>query len=284
MPRFGFVTCVELGRACLEAVLTDGAEFAMAMTLKDELARNKSGRCYLDDLAETHSIPLTKIRHINDPDAITTIRAADLDWLFIIGWSQIAGPEVLDSTRNGVLGMHPTLLPEGRGRAAIPWAILKGLDQTGVTMFKLDDGVDTGPIVAQEIVPIDERETAASLYAKVTDAHVSLMRGAWPQLQSPDVPLRTQDEAQASYWPGRTPADGKIDPRRLTTAEVDRTVRALTHPYPGAFIEQHGGRVTIWDGIPERNVHLPDALIIETADGWYTATSYDQEPYDTFAG
>lgn len=278
MPRFGFVTCVELGRACLEAALADGGEFALAITLKDELARAKSGRCYLDDLASEHGIELMKIRHINDPDAIEAIRKADLDWLFIIGWSQIAGPDVLSSTRNGVLGMHPTLLPEGRGRASIPWAILKGLTQTGVTMFRLDEGVDTGPILAQQVVPIDERETASSLYDKVTSAHVALMRDAWPQLQHTTTNLHAQDESRATTWPGRTPEDGRIDPSKMTTTEVDRTVRALTHPYPGTFVETASGLLTIWAGAPGTGSRSPDSITVETADGWYTATSYEEEP------
>lgn len=277
MPRFGFVTCVDLGRACLEAALAEGAEFALAVTLEDDLARTKSGRCYLDEVADEHGIPLVKIRHINDPDAITAIRNADLDWLFIIGWSQIAGPEVLRSTRQGVLGMHPTLLPEGRGRASIPWAILKDLSQTGVTLFKLDDGVDTGPIVAQQVVLIDRDENASSLYTKVTDAHVALMLDAWPHLQASEVALRNQDESLASVWPGRRPEDGRFDPSALTTAEVDRIVRALTHPYPGAFIDQPEGRLTIWAGTPGHNAQSSDTLAIETVDGWYTATSFDKE-------
>jgi len=78
------------------------------------------------------------VNNVNDPEAVAAIRGFDLDWLLIIGWSQIARRPVLDATRRGALGIHPTLLPEGRGRAAIPWTLLKGLRESGVTLFQLE--------------------------------------------------------------------------------------------------------------------------------------------------
>ena len=142
--KFGFVTCVELGLSCMEEIYAAGGELDLAITLHDDRAINKSGRVYLDDFCGARGIDLVKVRHINDSEAIEAIRSREIDWLFIIGWSQIAGPQVLAAPTHGVHGIHPTLLPEGRGRAPIPWAILKGLKETGVTLFKLDEGVDTG--------------------------------------------------------------------------------------------------------------------------------------------
>ena len=247
--RYGFVTCVTLGQACIEELIGLGADLVLLGTLHDDQARNKSGRIYLDELASTHDIPLVKFRNINDPDAVAALREARLDWLFIIGWSQIARAEVLGSPRLGVLGMHPTLLPKGRGRAAVPWAIIKGLDETGVTMFKLDHGMDTGPIVQQERIPITHDETSTTLYEKVVAAHRALIRETYPLLESGDPPMQVQDESQASEWPGRTPADGELDLRALDSAEVDRLVRALTRPYPGAFvIADDGSVIRIWTG------------------------------------
>lgn len=241
--RIGFVTCVQLGRACIEEVHALGGTFDYLGTLHDELATGKSGRTYIDDLAGDGAV--RKFRNINDPDAVAGLRDADLDWLFIIGWSQIAGPDVLASTRRGVLGMHPTLLPEGRGRASIPWAILKGLDRTGVSLFQLDEGVDTGPVLAQVSVPIDPEETASTLYAKVAVAHRHLIRDAWPRLQADEVEVCPQDESQATLWPGRSPADGQLR-ADLSVVEAERLVRATTHPYPGAFVDRPDGRLRVW--------------------------------------
>jgi methionyl-tRNA formyltransferase len=230
----------------MEVIAAAGGRLSAAMTIPDDRAVRKSGRVFIDAHCTQHGIPLGKFRNINDPDALDWLRAQDLDWLFIIGWSQIAGPDVLASVRQGAIGMHPTLLPQGRGRAAIPWAILKGLDRTGVTMFKLDAGVDSGPIIAQREVPIGPRETATTLYARVEDAHRALMREAWPQLRAGRVTLTPQDESKATYWPGRTPEDGRLLPS-MSVQEADRLVRAVTHPYPGAFIDLPEGRLRVWE-------------------------------------
>jgi methionyl-tRNA formyltransferase len=276
--RVGFVTCVELGRACINAILGAGGDFEILMTLEDSLAREKSGRVYLDDLAAQYDIKLAKVKSINDPTAIRQLESENLDWLFIVGWSQIAGSRVLDVARLGALGMHPTLLPHGRGRASIPWTILKGLDRSGVTLFKLDSGVDTGPVIAQVEISIDASETATSLYAKSTDAHVRLIRDVWPALADEFVTPRIQDEALATVWPGRTPADGEIFPRTMRTEEIDRLVRATTHPYPGAFLSMPDGTITrIWAGTMDPPSSGRVVFELKSNDGIYYATEYAVE-------
>jgi methionyl-tRNA formyltransferase len=126
--NIAFCTCVQIGKSCIEAVLSLGGQFDLLLTLHDQKSINKSGRIYLDEIAETFSIPLFKLNHINDPDVANILAVFEIDWLFIIGWSQIASSELIRIPRIGIIGAHPTLLPVGRGRAAVPWAIIKGLD------------------------------------------------------------------------------------------------------------------------------------------------------------
>lgn len=243
--KIAFATCVQLGRSCIEEALRIGGHFDLFITLKDEQARQKSGRIYLDDLAERENTPLLKIRHINDAETLEALRKYEIDWLFIIGWSQIAGEELLNTPTRGCIGMHPTLLPMGRGRAAIPWAILKGLTETGVSMFKLDTGVDTGDIIAQGRIPMDENMTATELYDRVDRMHVELMGRYWNDIVSDKVVLTKQDHSKATEWPGRKPEDGEIFPD-MTMEQADRMVRAVTHPYPGAFYRENGKMLRIW--------------------------------------
>jgi methionyl-tRNA formyltransferase len=263
--RFGFVTCVQLGLSCIEAFYEVGGRLEVALTLPDDKAVRKSGRVFLDDFCGRHGIPLVKTPHVNNPEACAVLRQADLDWLFIIGWSQIANSEVLGIPRRGALGMHPTLLPAGRGRAAIPWAILHGLTETGVTLFKLEEGVDTGPIAGQVRIPLTETTNASDLYSKVERAHADLMRMVVPNLVSDTVRWVSQDESQASYWPGRTPEDGRID-NKGSVWQAERLVRAVTRPYPGAFIEDDRGRTVIWSA----KVHSarPGVPCLEFPDGF----------------
>jgi methionyl-tRNA formyltransferase len=245
--KFAFCTCVQLGLSCIEASLLEGFKFDLFITLHDHKSKSKSGRIYLDQIAKKNDTELLKINHINDAEVIEKIKEKEIDWLFIIGWSQIANFEVINTPKFGVIGAHPTLLPEGRGRAAIPWAIIKGLKQTGVTFFKMDQGVDTGEILGQQIIPTEDRETATTLYKKVDEAHVSLFLDTVPKLILGNYSLQKQDESKATYWEARTPDDGEIK-TSMSPEEVDRLVRATTHPYPGAFYyDDEGNKVIVWD-------------------------------------
>jgi len=246
--KFAFCTCVQLGLSCIEAAVNADFNFDLLITLNDNKSKNKSGRIYLDHISQENQIDLLKVNHINDDEVIEILKVRKIDWLFIIGWSQIANERVLNEVQMGVIGAHPTLLPEGRGRASIPWAIIKGLDQTGVSFFKMDEGVDTGKILAQQIIPVAERETATTLYNKVDDAHVELFLNTLPKLLNGNYILTEQDESNSTYWERRTPADGEIKPE-MTIEEVDRLVRATTKPYPGAFyLDTEGQKVIVWAG------------------------------------
>ena len=276
--RVGFVTCVQLGLSCIEEIYDVGGKLDFVMTLRDDVAPGKSGRVFVDDFCRERGLDLVKIRNINDPEAVDYLQARALDWLFIIGWSQIARSAVLQSARRGVLGIHPTLLPIGRGRASIPWAILKGLPETGVTLFQLDGGVDTGPVLLQRRIPIGDRETATSLYAKVVAAHRELLRAIWPDLVAGRVVAQPQDDGAASIWPGRTPADGQLRPD-MTSEQMDRLVRATTRPYPGAFWTEAGRTVRVWSGAiaDVRDKPRPGALRIFSSDGAFDAWEYESE-------
>lgn len=262
--KMAFATCVKLGLSCIEEIYKIGGKLDLLITLKDEKAKNKSGRIYLDDFSKKHNIPLLKINNINDHEVIDTLKIYEIDWLFIIGWSQIAKSELLNTPNLGCIGMHPTLLPVGRGRAAVPWAILKGLKETGVTMFKLDEGVDTGPIIGQIKIPIEPKETATTLYKKVDVAHISLISGHWNDIVKDDVKMLIQDESIATYWPGRKPEDGEIY-ATMTMEEADRMVRAVTKPYPGAFFKDKDKIIRIWSAKTDAkkgDIKLSDGCLI----------------------
>lgn len=243
--KFAFITCVRLGLGVIEKVYEAGGRFEFFVTLKDGLAKNKSGRIYLDETAAAHRIPLLKVNSVNERIVVETVEKYEIDWLFIIGWSQIVKKELLCAPGRGCIGMHPTLLPVGRGRAPVPWAILKGLDKTGVTMFRLDDGVDTGDILGQEVIPLRPDITATELYSAVEEAHRKLIGKYWQDLVNDTLVMTKQDDDTATEWPARRPEDGRLK-ADMTVAFAERLVRADTHPYPGAFYEKDGIRIVIW--------------------------------------
>jgi methionyl-tRNA formyltransferase len=276
--RIGFVTCVQLGYDCIEAVHSIDGSFSLFITLEDNQAIAKSGRVYLDKISKSSGTPLVKINHINDKKSIEEIRRANLDWLFIVGWSQIANSEVLELPRLGVLGMHPTLLPQGRGRASVPWAIIKGLSETGVTLFKLDNGVDTGPILSQIKIPIKRKETATSLYKLIANGHCDLIKNVWLNNLLPNnISLDYQDDNNATIWPGRKPEDGQIL-NNMSMEKIDCIVRATTKPYPGAFFLNNNKKIIIWNGKVNNSFKESDnGYTIKCLDGFYLATEYEIE-------
>jgi len=277
--RVGFVTCVELGFSCMRTIYEIGGELNLAVSLLDDMAPGKSGRVYLDDFCGQHEIPLVKTKHVNDTAVLDTIAEHEIDWLFIVGWSQIAGAAVLDAPTKGCIGIHPTLLPKGRGRAPIPWAIIKGLDETGVTMFVLDEGVDTGPIIAQERLSMSADETATSLYPRISAAHDDLMKNNWDKLVNEQVVPLPQDHSAATEWPGRRPEDGRIH-ADMSVVEVDRLVRGVTRPYPGAFVERDNKILRVWAGGPASSETVTNdtgSQAIQLKDGIYVANEWEWE-------
>lgn len=273
--KFAFVTCVQIGLSCMEAIYEAKGSLNLIISIPDEKAKKKSGRIYVDDFASKHNIPVIKSNHVNDQDVIQAIKDFDIDWLFIIGWSQIASKELIETPNIGVVGAHPTLLPVGRGRAAIPWAILKGLEKTGVTFFKMNEGVDTGLILGQEEIPISKNETATTLYSKVNKAHEVHIKKLYLNLLKGNAIGVKQDETKATYWEGRKPEQGEIS-LNMTMEQVDKLVRATTHPYPGAFYIKGSKKIIIWSGITESSRMKKEGVFeLELADGFFYANKFD---------
>ncbi|WP_444994310.1 formyltransferase family protein [Aliikangiella sp. IMCC44359] len=271
--KFGFVTCVQLGLSCMEAIYEIGGKLDLVITLEDEQAKEKSGRVYLDSFCNEKRIKLHKSSHINNEDCTRLIRELKIDWLFIIGWSQIASKSVLEQPRKGVLGIHPTLLPIGRGRAAIPWAILKNLDKTGVTLIKLNEGVDTGDIIAQAEIALNRKTNATSLYKEVNKAHITLIKNVFHELKSDNVSVTAQDDSIATEWPGRKPEDGLIN-LNGSIEDAERLVRAVTKPYPGAFYYEGDKKIIVWSAAIRENTDCVDFLLFK--DGVLELIEYEE--------
>jgi methionyl-tRNA formyltransferase len=249
-----------IGRRCLEAAREVGDDVAAIVTLPGPIDPNRSGQVSFDDLGahviETHDV--------NSPETVAAVRDARPDAIFVVGWSQLVRSELIDLAPNGVYGMHPTLLPRHRGRAPIPWAILSGLAKTGVTLFEIvDPTADSGPIIAQREVAVEPTETATTLYDKLLDAHVELIREHLPRIADGTANRAPQDAKRASMWPRRTPADGIID-WETRARYLDDWVRAQTRPYPGAFTYLNDEKLIVWRARPvDVEARKPPGTVLE---------------------
>jgi methionyl-tRNA formyltransferase len=267
--RTVWVSFDTMGRDCLEAAVEVGAEIVGVVTLPDPIDPNRSGQCAFDDVAARLGAALIETRDVNALETLNAIRKLEPELAFVVGWSQLVHDPFIALAREGVFGMHPTLLPRHRGRAPIPWAILSGLARTGVTLFEIvDSTADSGAIVGQVGVDIAPDETATSLFARLADAHVQLVRELVPQLLSRSAPRIRQDPSRASSWPKRVPADGIIDWETRAPYLYD-WVRAQTRPYPGAFTYFGDDKVIVWGARPvELAAEAPAGTIVDvSADG-----------------
>jgi methionyl-tRNA formyltransferase len=264
--RTVWVSFDTIGRDCLEAASEAGADLVGVVTLPGPLDPDRSGQCAFDDVAARLDAALIETRDVNDLDTLNAIRMLEPDLIFVVGWSQLVHDPFVAIAREGVFGMHPTLLPRHRGRAPIPWAILSGLARTGVTLFEIVDATaDSGEIVGQAVVDIAPDETATSLFRRLAEAHVALVRELVPQLLAGTAPRIPQDPSRASAWPRRVPADGIIDWETRASYLYD-WVRAQTRPYPGAFTFLGDEKVIVWGARPvELAEAAPAGTIVELA-------------------
>jgi methionyl-tRNA formyltransferase len=196
--------------------------------------------------------PETEIAYldnINRPAFLDRVRTIAPDVIFVIGWSQLVGEELRGLARRYVVGFHPTPLPILRGRAPIAWTILSGMTRSGTSLFLIDEGTDTGPILDQHFFDLSPRETVASLIDRAGDSLRTILRRTLPRLADGSAQAVPQSDEGASYGARRTAEDGLID-WSLPAEAVDRLVRGQGRPYAGAFTYSRRHKVIVWEATP----------------------------------
>lgn len=243
--RIALVGAVHSTETALRAVAECGHEPVLLFTLPVQKQGRHSDFVDLGPLAEELGAPVVRIDDVNAPEAVAALRAAAPDILLVIGWSRICGAEFRGVARLGTLGYHPTLLPKMRGRAALAWTILLDLKRSGGTLFWMDEGVDSGEIAAQEAFDIPPGTTLPELIELQLAAQARMMPPLFAKLDAGLRPAEPQDHREATYLAVRRPADGEIDWTR-SADEIERLVRAVTRPFPGAFSRLGERDLIVW--------------------------------------
>lgn len=233
--RTVLIGAVESTRIALRTLAAaPGWTVAAVVTLPPALAARHSDFVDLADDARAAGAALIHADDGNAPAIVAAVAAVEPDLLFVIGWSQLCGAAMLGTARHGAIGYHPAPLPHLRGRGVIPWTILLGEKITAGTLFWIDGGTDTGPILVQKFFHVAADDTAGSLYARHMAVLGDMLAAAAPLLAGGDAPRIVQDERFASWAAKRTPEDGRID-WALPADDILRLIRAVGRPYPGAF-------------------------------------------------
>jgi methionyl-tRNA formyltransferase len=249
----------DVGYACLDVLIRRGGRIAAVFTHDDNPNESIFFRS-VARLAREHGITVHTPENINAPEWVARIRALQPELIFSFYYRNMICQAILDLPRLGAVNMHGSLLPKYRGRVPINWAILNGETQTGATLHYMVRRADAGDIVDQEAVPIGPDETAQEVFAKVRDAAVRVLERQFDALCAGRAPRREQDESQASYFGGRKPDDGRID-WTLSARQIYNLIRAVTHPYPGAFTEVDGRRLLIWWARPAAEAGGPGEVL-----------------------
>jgi len=244
--RIIYIGARVVGYRCLEALLRAGANVVGLLTLDERKADITTAFQSFNDLTAQHGLNVCKFSNLKAPNLVSWVRSLRPNLGIVIGVSQLVDSEILQIPPLGFIGMHPTLLPEGRGRAPIPWALIKGLTKTGVSLFYCDPEADTGDLIAQEEVPVYYEDVSSTLGARTDDVAIRLLTESLPKLAAGTAPRIPQDDSRATVWLRRRPEDGVIEWSR-TRRELYNFVRALTHPYPGAFTTLDGRQLWVWE-------------------------------------
>ncbi len=238
----------DVGYECVEALLAMGADIRAVFTHVDD-PREEIWFRSVRELAETHGIDVFTPSRLSGEGWDSRLRALDVDFIFSFHYRRLLPVSLLKTAKRGALNLHTSLLPRYRGRCPVNWVLVHGETETGVTLHYMEEEADTGDIVAQKRVAISETEDARSLYAKVTRAAAALLTETYPLLCSGTARRVRQNEADATYYGGRTVEDGRIDWIQANR-DVCNLVRAVTHPYPGAFTFFRGRKLVVWQARP----------------------------------
>src|SRR5512143_1220922 len=211
-------------------------------------------------LAEQLGLPVMQPPKLRVPEAMEQLRAWAPELIVVAAFGQILRPDVLNLPRYGCINVHASLLPRWRGAAPIQAAVLAGDEETGVTIMKMDEGVDTGATLSQRALAIGLDETAGSLAERLSDAGAKLLTETLPAYLSGELQPRPQDNDGATYAPMLKKEDGLLDTSKAAD-ELARRVRAF-NPRPGAFLPGDGGAL---------KVHRAHAEIGDAAPGSRTA-------------
>jgi methionyl-tRNA formyltransferase len=193
-------------------------------------------------LAQAHGLPVLQPASLRSPEAIAELQVLHPDVIVVAAFGQILRPAVLDLPPFGCLNVHASLLPRWRGAAPIAAAILAGDETTGITIMRIDPGLDTGPILRQRALPIAPDDTAQSLGEKLARLGADLLLDTLPDWLAGKIEPQPQDDALATFAPQLKKEQGHIDWSEAADA-IARRVRAF-HPWPGTF--------TTWQGAPLR--------------------------------
>lgn len=241
--RIAFIGTVEFSKKALKKLIELDANIVGVCTKKK--SNFNSDFVDLKPLCKKNNIPVNLVKDINSKENYNWIKSLNPDIIFCFGWSSLIKKKILNLPSMGVLGFHPTKLPENRGRHPIIWSLALGLKKSASTFFFMDEGADSGKILSQKNFEILDSDDAQSLYDKFVNIALLQIENFLPHLKKKTYQTIKQNHKISNSWRKRVKIDGKID-FRMTSQAIYNLVRALTKPYVGAHINYKDREIIVW--------------------------------------
>lgn len=220
-------------------------ELAGVVNLKPEKFFNRSNFAPMFDFKLRRPDDIIYIDNINDSQSIEWIRNREPDVILQSGWSQIWKKEVLEVPKLFCAGIHAAPLPEGRGAAILNWKLIEGGGSWGNTMFIMEEKTDTGEILDFEPFELEPRDEIRTAYLKADRTALKMVKRTLPKILDGSYKSINQTGMKATRYYKRKPEDGKME-FEWDADKIMNYVRALTHPYPGAFFKTKLGNLIVW--------------------------------------
>lgn len=262
------------GITCLQALLNHGENIVGVICPPD--SKIESWYKSLKEFAIENKLPFFQPLNINEQKFIEKVRAMNPDLIILAGYSQILKEDIIKIPKKGILNLHGGKLPEYRGASTLNWMIINGETEGGIAIVFVDKKIDTGDIVSQKYFKISNQDTIKDVVDRVDRMFPSLLIETVGKIKNNTVRTVSQDLKKGTYYHSRRPRDGEIDWKRYSAKQVYDLVRALTHPYPGAFTCFNGKKLFIWKaslikenirGIPGRVYRrYPNGVVVIAAD------------------
>ncbi len=257
-PRIVCFAYSEVGSVCLKQLIKQGANIAAVFTHEDD-PNEEIWFQSVKRVAEDAGIPVRTPKKLDD-EQLEYFRSLKPELVLSMYYRAMIPDEVLEVPRLGAYNIHGALLPKYRGRACVNWAVLNGETKTGTTLHVMTHFADRGDIVDQQEVSIEFDDTAHDVFLKVVEASRVVIERQLPALEAGTAPRRPQDESQATKFGRRRPEDGKIDWNK-SAVEIYNLVRAVTHPFPGAFTDIDGRKMFVWKVRPLEGSAAPKEIV-----------------------
>lgn len=206
---------------------------------------------------------------INSPQFLSKLTELDPDLIAMAGFSQVLGSDILSVPEHGVINLHAGKLPEYRGGSPMNWAVINGETTCTATIHYATERIDAGPVLAERSFNIKKDDTIADVRKKTLEIFPPMLVEVIKRLEEGTADPRPNDVSEGTYWGSRMPQDGRIDWKNMKAKEVYDFIRALTHPYPGAFTTYKGERLFVWDSelLDENVKHTPGRICMKRGDG-----------------